>query len=186
MRLKYVYTASVYFILETWRMACFSVAFFLLDIRQRSPLIHSTLISPLLTMSHSTTDMYEQWYDFRNPVTISSPVKSSSCASIQVLLPVYPPCAWHASGHRLWLRWLRICPQCRRERGFNPWVGKIPWRRKWQPTSTFLPRESHGQRSLAGYGPWGHKELDLTEWQMLSLPLFTHVRGTRLDIEGTQ
>ena len=75
-------------------MACFSVAFFLLDIRQRSPLIHSTLISPLLTMSHSTTDMYEQWYDFRNPVTISSPVKSSSCASIQVLLL----CTYHVLG----------------------------------------------------------------------------------------
>ena len=35
--------------------------------------------------------------------------------------------------------------------GFNPWVGKIPWRRAWQPTQVFLPRESHGQRSLEGY-----------------------------------
>ena len=41
--------------------------------------------------------------------------------------------------------------------------GKIPWRRKWQPTSVFLPGESHGQRSLAGYSPWGCKELDTTE-----------------------
>ena len=40
---------------------------------------------------------------------------------------------------------------------FSPWVGKIPWRRKWQPTAVFLPGESHGQRNLAGYGPWGHK-----------------------------
>ena len=47
--------------------------------------------------------------------------------------------------------------------GFDPWVGKIPWRRKWQPTSVFLPGESHGQRSLASYSPWGHKESDLTE-----------------------
>ena len=47
--------------------------------------------------------------------------------------------------------------------GFNPWVGKIPWRRKWQPTPVFLPRESHGQRSLVGHGPWGHKEPDTTE-----------------------
>ena len=38
-----------------------------------------------------------------------------------------------------------------------------PWRRKWQPAPVFLPGESHGQRSLAGYGPWGHKELDTTE-----------------------
>ena len=42
--------------------------------------------------------------------------------------------------------------------GLDPWVGKIPWRRKWPPTAVFLPGESHGQRSLAGYSPWGHKE----------------------------
>ena len=47
--------------------------------------------------------------------------------------------------------------------GFNPWVGKISWRREWQPTPVFSPGESHGQRSLAGYSPWGHKELDMTE-----------------------
>ena len=41
--------------------------------------------------------------------------------------------------------------------------GKIPWRRKWQPTPVFLPGESHGQRSLAGYSPQGRKELDTTE-----------------------
>ena len=40
----------------------------------------------------------------------------------------------------------------------DPWVGKIPWRRKWQPTPVFLPAESHRQRSLEGYSPWGHKE----------------------------
>ena len=39
---------------------------------------------------------------------------------------------------------------------FNPWVGKIPWRKKWQPSPVFLPGESHGQRNLAGYRPWGH------------------------------
>ena len=38
-----------------------------------------------------------------------------------------------------------------------------PWRRKWQPTPVFLPGESHGQRSLAGYSPWGRKESDVTE-----------------------
>ena len=42
---------------------------------------------------------------------------------------------------------------------FNPWVGKIPWRRKWHPISVFLPGKSHGQRSLAGYSPWGHKRV---------------------------
>ena len=55
-----------------------------------------------------------------------------------------------------------ICLQCRRP-GFDPWVGKIPWRRKWQPTPVLLPGKSHGQRSLAGCSPWGHKESDMTE-----------------------
>ena len=45
-------------------------------------------------------------------------------------------------------------------RGFDPWVGKIPWRRKWQPTAVFLPGKSCGQRSLAAYSAWGCKELD--------------------------
>ena len=47
--------------------------------------------------------------------------------------------------------------------GFDPWEGKIPWRRAWQPTLVFLPQKSHGQKSLAGYSSWGHKELDMTE-----------------------
>ena len=46
-----------------------------------------------------------------------------------------------------------------RRRGFDPWVEKIPWNRKWQPTLVFLPEKSHGQRSLAGYSPWGHKRV---------------------------
>ena len=55
--------------------------------------------------------------------------------------------------------------QCRRhERSrFHPWVGKIPRRRAWQLTLVFLPGKSHGQRSLVGYCPWGHKESDMTE-----------------------
>ena len=53
--------------------------------------------------------------------------------------------------------------QCRTP-GFGPRVGKIPWRREWQPTPGFLPGELHEQSSLAGYSPWGHKDLDTTEW----------------------
>ena len=52
---------------------------------------------------------------------------------------------------------------------FNPWVGKSPWRRDWQLTPVFLPGEFHGQRSLAGYSPWHHKESDMTERLTLSL-----------------
>ena len=46
---------------------------------------------------------------------------------------------------------------------FNPWVRKIPWRRKWQPTPVLLPGKFHGQRSLVGYSPWNRKESDTTE-----------------------
>ena len=50
-----------------------------------------------------------------------------------------------------------VCLQCGRP-GFNPWVRKIPWRRKWQPTPAILPGESHVRRSLVGYSPLGRKE----------------------------
>ena len=56
-------------------------------------------------------------------------------------------------------------------RSFDPWFGKIPWRRAWQLTPVLLPGESHGQRSLAGYSPWGRKESDTTEWLTLLLLL---------------
>ena len=61
-------------------------------------------------------------------------------------------------------RWLngKESPACRRP-GFDLWVRKIPWRREWLPTPVFLPGEFHGQRSLAGYSPWGCKESDMTE-----------------------
>ena len=65
-------------------------------------------------------------------------------------------------------QWQRIYLQCRRPR-FSLWVGKIRWRRKWQPTPVSLPGESHGQRSLAGYSPWGWKKSDTTEWLTLSI-----------------
>ena len=57
--------------------------------------------------------------------------------------------------------WAEIHLQCRklRRHGFNPWVGKIPWRRKWQPTLLFLPGKSHGQRSLVGYSPMGSQRV---------------------------
>ena len=65
-----------------------------------------------------------------------------------------------------WLRGWRICLQWGRP-AFDPWVRKIPWKRKWQPTPVFLPGEFHGQRSPVGYSPWGHKESDTTEWHFL-------------------
>jgi len=58
-------------------------------------------------------------------------------------------------------QWERICLPSRRCE-FNLWVGKIPWRRKWQPTPVSLPVKSQGQRSLAGYSLWDLKELGMT------------------------
>ena len=57
---------------------------------------------------------------------------------------------------------------CRRYKRlqFNPWVGKIPWRRAWQPTPIFLPGELHGQRSLVGYSPWRSQKIR-HEWSDL-------------------
>ena len=52
------------------------------------------------------------------------------------------------------------CRRCKRHR-FDPWVGKIPWKRKWQPTPVFLPGKFREKRSLVGYSPWGHKESDV-------------------------
>ena len=62
-----------------------------------------------------------------------------------------------------WLRWYRICLQCRRP-GFDRWGRKISWRKEWQPTPIFLPGEFHGQRNLVDYSPWGRKESETTEW----------------------
>ena len=59
-----------------------------------------------------------------------------------------------------------------RDVGLIGWVGKIPFRKKWQPSPVFLPKKSHGQRSLLGYSLRGHKELDTTE--QMSMP--THAR----------
>ena len=61
-----------------------------------------------------------------------------------------------------WLSGKELACQCRRPE-FDPWIGKIPWRRKWQPTPAFLFGKFCGQRNLVGYSPWGREELDTTE-----------------------
>ena len=69
---------------------------------------------------------------------------------------------WVTNGLPWWLRGQSIYLQCKRHR-FDPWIGKIPWRRKWQSNSEFLPGKFHRQRSLVSYSPWGCKESDMTE-----------------------
>ena len=68
---------------------------------------------------------------------------------------------------------------CNTGDGVNPWVGKIPWNREWQSTPVFLPGESHGQRRLAGYSPWGH-------WTQLSntFTFQAHLGNHTLKISG--
>ena len=82
-------------------------------------------------------------------------------------------------------QWYRICLPCRRC-GFNPWVRKIPWRRKWQPTQVFLPTKCHGQRSLAGYSPWGCKESrhDWVTHTYTHTHTHTHTHNLDTDIIG--
>ena len=63
-----------------------------------------------------------------------------------------------SSSTTKWLSDKESACQCRRRR-FNPWVGKIPWRREWQLTPVSLLEKSYGQRSLAGYSPWGGKRV---------------------------
>ena len=78
---------------------------------------------------------------------------------------------WQAIVHRVAQSWTRMrrlsiqARQCRRckKYGFNPWVRKILWSREWLPTPVFLPGKFLGQRNLAGYHPWGCRELDTTE-----------------------
>ena len=88
-----------------------------------------------------------------------------------------------------WLSGKESACQCRNHRrcGFDSWVRESPWGRKWQPTALFLQEESHGQRSLVGCSPWGHKESETTEWlsthaciQLFKkeiLPIFNNMDG---------
>ena len=77
-------------------------------------------------------------------------------SSLNYLLTYMRGCSGGASVKELACQYRR-----RRKCRFSPWVGKIPWRRAWQLTPVFFPGEIHGQRSLAGHNPWGHKELDI-------------------------
>ena len=106
----------------------------------------------------------------------NSSYKTGTLCSLKYNLPfLSPPRAWQPPCYFLteFPCWLsnkkkkqtnkqKTACLCRR-REFDPWVGKIPWRKVWQPISVFLPVESHGQRSLVGYSPWDHKALDMTE-----------------------
>ena len=84
-------------------------------------------------------------------VQVDLQYKVSPCPSFE---PQYPGSLYFPGGSD---GKASICLQCRKPR-FDPWVRKVPWRSKWQPTPVFLPGKSHGWRSLVSYSPWGHKE----------------------------
>ena len=88
-----------------------------------------------------------------------SAIRVVSSAYVKLLITVV---CTQRLGLSRWLSDKESGCQCRRL-GFNPWVRKIPWRRAREPTPAFLPGEPHGQRSLAGYSPWGRKEWDTTQ-----------------------
>ena len=89
-----------------------------------------------------------------------APCVTKRVGRMRRVLPRSPlfPSPLFSIGLRQWLSSKRVHLQYRKP-GFDPWVWKILWRKKWQPTPVFLPGKSHGQGSLAGYSPWGHKEL---------------------------
>ena len=114
-----------------------------------------------------------------NISTYVTPGKGDSCPNLTGLSKDYSVCQYHGNQ----LPWQNSpfsypinsgfpggtgkesacqCKRCNR-RGFDPWVSKIPWSRKWQPGAVFLPGKFHGQRSLVGDSPWGHKESAMTE-----------------------
>ena len=89
------------------------------------------------------------FWDQNYPVTLVKRVSYSKNVSLEAEIH------W-------WVRWQRISLQCKRPK-FDSWLGKILWRREWQPIQGFLPGEFLGQSSLTGYNSWGCKELDTTE-----------------------
>ena len=129
-----------------------------------------------LLCGHSEPKPANYWVSVSSAVKQALLLSSSSLSSL--LLYYYHPfshfCLLYLMsfnpdsqgiGLSQWLSSEESACQCRSRRKyeFNPWVRKIPWRRAWQPTPVFLPGESRGQRSLAGYSPQSHKELDMTK-----------------------
>ena len=129
-------------------------------------------ISALTLDSHFIPMNYFLFYFFRfywsivalQPcVNFCHPAEWISCTHIYLLFPPSSPLGF-IQGYRLsllpwWFRWQRMCLQCRRHGFGKIRVGNIPWRRACQPTPVLLPRESHGQRSLVGCGPWGPRRV---------------------------
>ena len=135
------------FAMKSWDR-CHDLHFCMLSFKPAFSLSSFTFIRGSLVL---LCFLHQGWYH----VHIWGYWYSSWQSWFQLVLPLVQHCL------PLWRRWWRVCLQCGRL-GFDPWVGMIPWRRKWQPTPVFLPGKFYGWRSLAGlagYSPWGHRRV---------------------------
>ena len=108
-------------------------------------------------------------------LTVGKLFKTNVCEMLGIMAGTCTHYIWTSSDHWAFLmaQWAKNHLQCwrYRSRGFSLWAGKIPWRRKWQPTPVFLTGESHGQGRLVGYTPKDRKESDTTERLCTQWPL---------------
>ena len=120
-----------------YRVSVGKMMFVITDIYQALVYILCTIVNTLYTLSYVilSTNLYIRW--------------------------IWNSLIYNVARLPQWLSG-KECRSCRKHR-INPWVKKILWRRKWQPIPIFLPEKSHGQRSLVGCSPWGHKESDMNE-----------------------
>ena len=116
-----------------------------------SAALHVLILFPFQWLSHHFTHNHILPH-FLSFFLFFSPSLSFTLAS----LTSYYILSMRIIGLPWWLSGEEFTCKCRRGR-FNPWVRKIPWRRKWKPTPVFLPGKSHEERNLVGYSPWGHK-----------------------------
>ena len=112
-------------------------------------------------------DWFLLWPVRKGPIPAFSPWLVDVCLRIHLVSSLYMCLYTEFSFHKDPSHFgsaptLMSSCQCRshKRREFDPWVGEIPWKRKWQPTPVLLRGESHGQRNLAGSSPRGHKESD--------------------------
>ena len=103
----------------------------------------------------------QTWYHFQSRKYFQ-PWRRTNNKGASTTVQITGDSIWDLDGLSWWLRRETVHLQCRRP-GFSSWVGKIPWRREWQPTPVFWPGEFHGLRSLAGYRTWNRKESEMTK-----------------------